>query len=213
MIAVTFAVVRQRDIMRDIDVQLFTHLQRFITNLHLGGRPGLIHFEAEKTLEIKSEATVSGPDLFRMHDVAPCWAASVPDVVGAPSRSSPSPRPLCDNSGQLISSKSIHRTLFSNSLRRLRVGVCVGSRWWSRASFSARPRRKRQTKRPRFSVRSAVATQSPVRWTRKAAEWNPGSTRSTKTQRRAGRPAKRWEDDLNEFVKDEETEATQSNDL
>ena len=36
---------------------------------------------------------------------------------------------------------------------------------------------------------------------------------STKTQRRAGRPAKRWEDDLNEFVKDEETEATQSDDL
>ena len=36
---------------------------------------------------------------------------------------------------------------------------------------------------------------------------------STKTQRRAGRPAKRWEDDLKDFVKDDETEATQSNDL
>ena len=34
-----------------------------------------------------------------------------------------------------------------------------------------------------------------------------------KTQRRAGRLAKRWEDDLNDFVKDEETEATQSKDL
>ena len=32
-------------------------------------------------------------------------------------------------------------------------------------------------------------------------------------KRKARRPAKRWEDDLNEFVKDEETEATQSNDL
>ena len=31
--------------------------------------------------------------------------------------------------------------------------------------------------------------------------------------RRAGRPANRWEDDLNDFVKDEDTEATQSNDL
>ena len=28
-----------------------------------------------------------------------------------------------------------------------------------------------------------------------------------------GRPANRWEDDLNDFVKDEETEGTQSNDL
>ena len=45
--------------------------------------------------------------------------------------------------------------------------------------------------------------------TRKAAEWNPELIISTRTQRRAGRPAKRWEDDLNEFVK----EATQSNDL
>ena len=58
-----------------------------------------------------------------------------------------------------------------------------------------------------------IATQSPDRWTRKAAVWNPGLVISTKTQRRAERPASRWEDDLNEFVKDEETEATQSNDL
>ena len=28
----------------------------------------------------------------------------------------------------------------------------------------------------------------------------------TRTQRKTGRPAKRWEDDLNEFVTDEETE-------
>ena len=47
----------------------------------------------------------------------------------------------------------------------------------------------------------------------KNAEWNPGLIISTKTHRRAEQPAKRWEDDLNEFVKDEETEATQSNDL
>ena len=32
-------------------------------------------------------------------------------------------------------------------------------------------------------------------------------------KRKAGRPAKRWEDDLNEFVIVEETETTQSNDL
>ena len=58
-----------------------------------------------------------------------------------------------------------------------------------------------------------IATQSQERWTRKAAEWKPALHNSTKTQRRAGRPARRWGDDLNDFVKDEATEATQSNDL
>ena len=43
-----------------------------------------------------------------------------------------------------------------------------------------------------------IATQSPDRWTRNSAEWNPGLTISTKTQGEHG------EDDLNEFVKDEE---------
>ena len=35
-----------------------------------------------------------------------------------------------------------------------------------------------------------IATQSKERWTRQAAEWNPGLNKSTKIQRRAGRPAK-----------------------
>ena len=48
-----------------------------------------------------------------------------------------------------------------------------------------------------------IATPNPDRWTRKAAEWNPGLIISTKTQWRAGRPAKRWEDDLDDFVKGE----------
>ena len=56
-------------------------------------------------------------------------------------------------------------------------------------------------------------TQSKERWTRKAAEWNPGLVKSTNTQRTAGRPAKRWEDDLNDFVKAEATETAKSNDL
>ena len=45
------------------------------------------------------------------------------------------------------------------------------------------------------------------------AEWNPGLVISTRTQRKTGRQAKRWEDDLNEFVKDvkdAETETTRS---
>ena len=50
-------------------------------------------------------------------------------------------------------------------------------------------------------------------WTRRDAEWNPGLIILTRTQRKAWRPAKRWEDDSNEFVKDEVIKATQRNDL
>ena len=42
---------------------------------------------------------------------------------------------------------------------------------------------------------------------------NQNSTNQQRPARRADRPAKRWEDDLNDFVKDETSEATQSNDL
>ena len=58
-----------------------------------------------------------------------------------------------------------------------------------------------------------IATRSPDRWSRKAAEWNLGLIISTRSQRKAGRPAERWEDDLNEFVTDEETQTTQGDDL
>ena len=60
-----------------------------------------------------------------------------------------------------------------------------------------------------------IATQSEERWTRRAAEWNPGLMISERTQQKAGRLTKKWEDDLNEIVKEEEeaTETTQSNDL
>ena len=54
-------------------------------------------------------------------------------------------------------------------------------------------------------------TKQKQRWTRKAAEWNPELDKSTNTQRGAGRLAKRWEDDLNDFVKAEATETTKSN--
>ena len=61
-----------------------------------------------------------------------------------------------------------------------------------------------------------VETQKKLKWRRALriahTEWNPGLIMSTRTERKAGRPAKRWEDDLNEFVTEEDTEATQSND-
>ena len=59
----------------------------------------------------------------------------------------------------------------------------------------------------------ANCTQSQEMWTRRDAEWNPGLIILTRTQRKAWRPAKRWEDDSNEFVKDEVIKATQRNAL
>ena len=69
---------------------------------------------------------------------------------------------------------------------------------------------QKNLKKWRQAVR--IATESPDRWTRKAAEWSPGLIISLRSQRKAGRPAKRWEDDQNGFVKDEEAQ-TQSNEL
>ena len=67
-------------------------------------------------------------------------------------------------------------------------------------------------KKLRWRQAQRIATTKEI-WTTKAAEWNPGLDKSTKTQKKAGGPTKRWEDDLNDFVKDEATGATQSNDL
>ena len=51
------------------------------------------------------------------------------------------------------------------------------------------------------------------RWTVKAAEWNPELSTKYQTHRTVGRPRKRWEDEINEFLKPEETEATTGNDM
>ena len=52
-----------------------------------------------------------------------------------------------------------------------------------------------------------IATSPSERWLIKAAEWNPEFS-STRTNRAIGRPRKRWEDDINEFLKlvEDETE-------
>ena len=39
------------------------------------------------------------------------------------------------------------------------------------------------------------------RWLKKAAEWNPDLSSRYKTNRAIGRPRKRWEDDINDFLK------------
>ena len=41
------------------------------------------------------------------------------------------------------------------------------------------------------------------KWLNKAAEWNPELSSRYRTNRAIGRPRKRWEDDINEFLKQE----------
>ena len=51
------------------------------------------------------------------------------------------------------------------------------------------------------------------RWSRTTAEWDPGLDNCIKTHRSVGRPRKRWEDEINEFIKTEETSESNGNDL
>ena len=51
------------------------------------------------------------------------------------------------------------------------------------------------------------------RWTKKATTWNPGLSTKYQTNRTVGRPNKRWEDEINDFFKSEETNETKSNEI
>ena len=51
-----------------------------------------------------------------------------------------------------------------------------------------------------------IASVPNERWMVKAAEWNPELSSRYKTYRAIGRPRRRWEDDINEFLKLEENE-------
>ena len=55
-----------------------------------------------------------------------------------------------------------------------------------------------------------IASLPRERWTMKAAEWNPELSSRCKTYRAIGRPRRRWEDDVNEFLKLEENETENS---
>ena len=51
------------------------------------------------------------------------------------------------------------------------------------------------------------------RWSRKAVAWDPGLISTVKTNRPVGRPRKRWEDEINEFLRYKESEESRGNDL
>ena len=48
-----------------------------------------------------------------------------------------------------------------------------------------------------------IAISPSDRWLRKAAEWNPDLSSRYSSSRAIGRPRRRWEDDINEFLKQE----------
>ena len=56
-------------------------------------------------------------------------------------------------------------------------------------------------KRMKWRLALRIATSPSDRWLMKAAEWNPELSSKYRTNRAIGRQRKRWEDDINEFLK------------
>ena len=60
-------------------------------------------------------------------------------------------------------------------------------------------------KRLKWRMASRIASLPEERWTRKVFDWHPGLDNKIKTRRLVGRPKRRWEDDINEFIKPGDT--------
>ena len=56
-------------------------------------------------------------------------------------------------------------------------------------------------KKMKWKLALRIATSPSERWVKKAAEWNPEMSSKYRTSRAIGRPKKRWEDDINDFLK------------
>ena len=59
----------------------------------------------------------------------------------------------------------------------------------------------RTHKKMKWKLALRIATSPSERWLKKAAEWNPELSSRCRTNRAIGRPRKRWEDDINDFLK------------
>ena len=60
---------------------------------------------------------------------------------------------------------------------------------------------KRTHRKMKWKLALRIATSPSERWIIKAAEWNPELSSRYRTNRTIGRPKKRWEDDINDFLK------------
>ena len=65
-------------------------------------------------------------------------------------------------------------------------------------------------KRMKWRMALRIASIPNERWMVKAAEWNPELSSRYKAHRAIGRPRRRWEDDINEFLQSEENETENS---
>ena len=66
-------------------------------------------------------------------------------------------------------------------------------------------------KRMKWRLALRIATSPSERWLMKAAEWKPELSSKYRTNRAIGRPRKRWEDDINGFLKQVEDRKQQPN--
>ena len=67
---------------------------------------------------------------------------------------------------------------------------------------------EQDSQKMKWKLALRIATSPSERWFKKSAEWNPELSSKYRTNRAIGRPRKRWEDDINEFLKlvEDETE-------
>ena len=75
---------------------------------------------------------------------------------------------------------------------------------------------KMTQRKMKWRLAMRIATSPNERWLIKAAEWNPKLSSKYRTNRSIGRPRKRWEDDINNFLKqieDESENLTESSNL
>ena len=60
---------------------------------------------------------------------------------------------------------------------------------------------EQDTQKMKWKLALRIATSPSERWLKKAAEWSPDLSSRYKADRAIGRPRKRWEDDINDFLK------------
>ena len=68
-------------------------------------------------------------------------------------------------------------------------------------------------RRMKWRLAMRIASLPDERWTKKAAKWNPGLSTKYQTNKPVERPKKTWEDEINEFLKPDETETTKGNEM